>query len=293
MPLKDDFLNYLAVECGLSGNTLSAYGRDISQFLAFLSRIGKDAASARVDDVGAFLASLGKSGMSGASAARKLVAVRMFYRFAVAEGGIPKDPTQGVDSPKLWHRLPSVLSVREVDALLAASGSRAPLEKRNRAVIELLYATGARVSELVRLKPRDVDWSIRFVRCFGKGNKERIVPVGMSALEALRDYLENGRPKFAKPDSPENIFLSKSGRALGREAVWEVVKILAKKAGITKEISPHTMRHSFATHLIEHGADLRSVQEMLGHADIATTQIYTHLDRSRLKEVHKKFHPRA
>ncbi len=291
--LRDDFLNYLAVECGLSKNTLSAYSRDIKQFFEFLERSGTDLGRAETDDVGAFVASIIKDGLSASSAARKLVAVKMLYRFATTEGRLPNDPTGGVDSPKLWQRLPAVLSVAEVDALLSAPAGNTPLDFRNRALLEILYATGARVSEVVRLTPDEIDASLGFVRCFGKGKKERIVPVSKKALDALKDYVEKGRPRLAKSWSAANVFLSRTGRPLGREAVWEMVKKCALAAGITKRISPHTLRHSFATHMIENGADLRSVQEMLGHADISTTQVYTHLDRSRLKEVHKKFHPRA
>lgn len=294
-----DFLDYLAVECGLAENTLSAYGKDLEQFNEYLDSISRSISEVHSGDVGNFISYLKKRAAPGAGTAcspstlaRKLVAVKMLFRFAASEGRIHKDPTEALESPKIWKKLPGVLSSSEVEAMLGAASGAAPLALRNRAAIEVLYATGARVSELVRLTPPDVDRGLGVIRCFGKGGKERIVPVGGPSLRALDEYLDKGRPELARPFSPENLFLSKSGRKLSREAVWEMVNGLVKRAGIHKRVSPHTLRHSFATHMIERGADLRSVQEMLGHADISTTQIYTHLNRSHLKKVHRKFHPR-
>ena len=237
-----------------------------------------------------------EKGMQTATLARRLVSIKMFFRFLHEEGLIPEDFTAVMDSPKLWRILPDFLSEREVDALLAAypNSAKFPLEMRNRAILELLYASGLRVSEAAKLPLTGVDFDNELLRVVGKGSKTRIVPVGKTALRTLRRYLEEVRPQLAEKNPLCGcVFLSKSGRPLNREWIWNMVKTAAERAGIRKNVHPHTLRHSFASHLLAHGADLRVIQEMLGHADISTTEIYTHVDRSRLVAVHRKFHPRG
>jgi integrase/recombinase XerD len=216
----------------------------------------------------------------------------MFHRFLVREGHAKQDPTSLIESPKLWKRIPDVLSTDEVEAMIEASYPRDWQGIRDRALLELLYASGMRVSEVVNLKVSDMNLDIGFVRCLGKGQKERIIPVGKSAILALRRYLDKTRPKLAKKEATQFLFLSRMGKRISRQSIWKLVKQYALKAKIKKVIKPHTLRHSFATHLLERGADLRSVQEMLGHSDISTTQVYTHINKDRLKSIHQKFHPR-
>ena len=217
----------------------------------------------------------------------------MLYRFLWSEGKIPEDAVSVLESPKLAMHLPEVMTEREVTALLAAPDTRTPAGLRNRAILELLYATGARVSEVSRMTPDSLHLDLGYVRCLGKGSKERIVPVGSEAVAAITEYLAGGRPALLKGRESPYLFPGRRSARLTRKAIWQVLKKTALKAGVGRRISPHTLRHSFATHLLEHGADLRAVQEMLGHANIATTQLYTHVDRSRLKAIHRKFHPRG
>jgi integrase/recombinase XerD len=234
-----------------------------------------------------------QKGLSANSIGRGLSAIKMFHRFLLRERLAKDDPTNLVDTPKLWKRVPEVLSSREVEAILQATNGKHWQAIRDKAILELFYATGLRVSELASLKLEDVNFDVGYVRCLGKGRKERIVPVGRKAKEALHHYCDTTRKKLLKNQIAGALFVSRLGKKISRQSLWKLIKFYARKANIKKPIKPHTLRHSFATHLLEHGADLRSVQEMLGHADISTTQIYTHVDRERLKSIHKEFHPRG
>ena len=302
----ETFLDYLTVECGLSINTLQAYQRDLERFEDFLT--GAPAGEAQTsaakeidwdqiepDRVVDFMVAEKKPprNMAINSISRELVAIRMFFRFLSSEGLIKRDPTEHLESPRLWQNLPEVLDRKAVDRLLATPNPRDdrwPL--RDRAVLEMLYATGARASEIADMTLQNVNREVGYVLAIGKGRKERIVPVGRRALEALEAYLTAERPGLDRQQAP-HLFLTHSGRRMGRETLWRLVKKYCVRAGISRRVSPHTLRHSFATHLLEGGADLRSVQEMLGHVDIGTTQIYTHVDQNRLKAIHRKYHPRA
>ena len=290
----DAFLDYLTVECGLSVNTIQAYQRDLGRFASFVEADEDDQwRKVRPDEVIDFLMAEKSRGCAVATVSRALVAIRMFFRFLAGEGLTERDITEHLESPRLWQNLPEVLNRKAVDRLLAAPDpkhDRWPL--RDKAVLEMLYATGARASEVADLTTESVNTQVGFVRCIGKGRRERIVPVGRRALEALAAYLENERPSLDRRGEPF-LFLTHSGRRLGRESIWRLVKKYVVRAGVSTRVSPHTLRHSFATHLLEGGADLRAVQEMLGHVDIGTTQVYTHVDQSRLKAIHKKYHPRA
>lgn len=288
------FLDHLSVERGVSPNTISAYGRDLSQFADFARRQGVSSAGDLTEAILiGFMDDLRKSGISATSVSRKLSAIKTFAKFAWRDGYITKDftaNTSGLRGPK---KLPRSLTVEEVAELLAQPDWNDPGGSRDKAMLETLYASGLRVSELISLRLVDVNLSVGFVRCFGKGSKERIVPLGKVAADYLTRYLSNGRPKFARSGSSEYLFLSCRGRRMSRVGFWKIVKKYAAKAGIAKNITPHTLRHSFATHLLQGGADLRSIQEMLGHADIATTQVYTHVTQDHLKEVYRETHPRA
>jgi integrase/recombinase XerD len=269
-----------------------ALGRnDIARFLEFLS--GGDPASVKTSDVERFLHAEKKRGLEVTSVARALVAVKMFYRFLAAEGLASDAAVTTIETPKVWKRLPEFLTVQEVTKLLECPKGRAPLAVRDRAILEMFYAAGARVSETARVRVEDLKLDLGLVLLFGKGQKERIVPLGRHAVSAVEDYLAWSRTKLATPASDSTLFLGRRGERLTRMHIWRLVKKYAGLAGIRKNVHPHTLRHSFATHLLEGGADLRTVQEMLGHASIATTQIYTHVDRNRLKSVHRKFHPRG
>jgi integrase/recombinase XerD len=300
---RERFLTFLRIECGLSENTLEAYGRDLNDLLTDLTGQGiqrLDGVSARV--LSSHIAGL-KTGRSlaGSSVIRHLATIKVFFRWALAQDLIEKDPTEILDRPTRWKKLPDVLSPRDVKSLLAAparaedtEGNEPPLWMRDRALLELLYASGLRASEVAGLSLSEVHPSLGAVRVTGKGNKQRLVPMGKPARQALDTYLADCRPHLLRPDGRDKgrVLLSRSGRPLERVAVWQIVKRQAKAAGL-RGVHPHTLRHSFATHLLIGGADLRVVQELLGHADISTTQIYTHVDRSRLKSVHQKHHPRA
>ena len=293
-PLIDGFADYLAVECGLARNTLLAYRSDLNAFARFLAgeRIASpDAVDA--EKIVAWLIHMKESGLSTASIARALVAVRMFFRFLWAEGVIRKDVTSLIETPKLSQNLPEVLTVREVSRLLAAPPKDTPLGMRDRAILEMLYATGARASEVCELKLDSVNLDYGFVRCFGKGSKERIVPMGKEAVRAVQRYLTLARPRLMKARQSEYLIVSRAARKFDRTNVWRVVRRCARKAALRVKPHPHVLRHSFATHMLQGGADLRSVQEMLGHVSISTTQIYTHTDHRRLKSIHRKFHPRG
>ncbi|WP_298439014.1 site-specific tyrosine recombinase XerD [Geobacter sp.] len=290
----DLFLSYLLVEKGLSRNTLDAYGRDMTKYLDFLERRGCGEPSAVTAAVVVdFLATLKESGLGARSRARALSAARMFHRFLLVEGYAEANPTAIIEAPRTIGKLPQVLTGREVEALLAAPAGEGQLEVRDRAMLELLYATGLRVSELVALKLRDVNLAAGYLMAFGKGGKERLVPMGESACGAVARYVGGMRPAMDRKGDNPYLFLTRLGDRMTRQAFWNIIKKRAREAGIRKPISPHTLRHSFATHLLENGADLRSVQTMLGHADLSTTQIYTHVTRERLKRLHEQFHPRG
>jgi integrase/recombinase XerD len=290
----DLFLNYLIVERGLSRNTLDAYSRDLSRYAEFISTT-KIAGPANVhsSDIIRFLTDLKQAGLSARSRARALVALRMFHKFLHSEGLVDANPADRIEAPKSLQKLPDTLSPREVERLLEAPCGTEKLDYRDRAMFEVLYATGLRVSELIGIKLSDLQLDVGYLIAFGKRSKQRIVPVGEEAVSALRDYLQRARPSLQKEVSSPEVFLNRSGLGLTRQGFWKIIKRRAQQAGISKNITPHTLRHSFATHLLDNGADLRSVQMMLGHADISTTQIYTHVTRERLKKIHNLHHPRS
>ncbi|RII27813.1 MAG: site-specific tyrosine recombinase XerD [Geobacter sp.] len=290
----DLFLNYLLVEKGLAAHTIEAYSRDIGTYLEFLAAEGCTAVDRiRSLDVAAFIVRQKDAGLAPRSRARALSAIRMFHRFLLVEQYVDTNPTSIIEAPKVVSKLPSVLSGREVERLLAAPAGDGWLPVRDRAMLEVLYATGLRVSELVGLKVRDVNLDAGFLLTMGKGSKERLVPLGESARNALREFTGSARNSLDRRGDCSYLFLSRLGAPMSRQAFWNIIKKRAAEAGILKNISPHTLRHSFATHLLENGADLRSVQMMLGHADLSTTQIYTHVTRERLKRLHEEFHPRG
>lgn len=290
----DLFLNYLLVEKGLARNTLEAYSRDIGRYLNHLEAEGHASfGNVRPLDVAAFIARLKEAGLSPRSRARALSALRMFHKFLLIENYCDANPTAIIEAPKTSGKLPSLLSSREVERLLAAPAGPGVNEVRDRAMLELLYATGLRVSELVALRIRDINMEAGFLLTMGKGEKERLVPIGESARTALADYCAVVRPGLDRSGASPFLFLSRLGSKMTRQAFWNIIKKRAREAGIARSISPHTLRHSFATHLLENGADLRSVQIMLGHADLSSTQIYTHVTRERLKRLHQEFHPRG
>jgi integrase/recombinase XerD len=289
----DTFLNYLSVERGLSRNTIVCYREDLNFYLDFLIRRHIDALSkTSKNEIVNFMLYQKDRGLSANSIARRLAAIKVFYRFLVRERILKTDPTSLIDSPKLWKKIPQTLTYNEVNALLNQPNIRDMQGIRDKAILETLYATGMRVSEAVNLKLDNVNLDIGFLRCIGKGNKERVIPMGAKAIASLNRYLEISRPKLLNKKESDILFLNRFGKKLSRQSFWKIIKKYARQARITKPIRPHILRHSFATHLLERGADLRSVQEMLGHSNISTTQIYTHINRERLKTIHKMFHPR-
>ena len=287
------FTLYLRTECHLSENTVAAYSRDLRRFIGWLE--GRKVADLTITELSDFVGFLNTQQLAPASIARHIVAVKMFFRYLQLEGLLVDNKVELLGSQKLWQRVPSVLSPREVERFLKGPRRIEIYYFRDRALLEMLYATGCRASEVSNLRLRDLHLDERYCKCEGKGNKQRMVPLGDAAIEAVTDYLNKQRPRLEAVRSSEVdwLFLSRGGRRLRREAVWELVKKYALLADVSVSISPHTLRHSFATHLLAGGADLRQVQEMLGHASIATTQIYTHVDQSRLKKVHQQYHPRA
>lgn len=291
--LIDRFLNYIRIEKGLAKNSIDAYARDMRRFAEYLEEkdICMDMVS-RVEIIG-FISEMGKSGLSPRSISRVLSVLRRFYNFLLLEGVIKEDPTLEIQSPRSWFTLPNVLTIDEVDLLLNLSKANGPLGVRDDAMLELLYATGVRVSELVSLKIDEINLELGYLITKGKGNKERIIPIGEVALMKLKRYLLDARPLILKGRSSSSLFIKRGGDGMTRQGFWKIVKRYTMLAGINKGVSPHTLRHSFASHLLERGADLRSVQMLLGHADISTTQIYTHLEGKRLKEIHQRFHPRG
>ena len=306
------FLDYLAIEAGLSENTVLAYGRDLKSFLEFCkdqpaerrprgtasgNGLAPDERISRIRQlkpsvIHDYLRSLAHNQMSEGSIKRSLAAIRMFLRFSKLTGLIEDDFTSLLESPKLWQRLPCVCSEQQVNELLNAPRPEEAFYLRDKAMLELLYACGTRASELSGMRTKDLNLDIGYLRCLGKGNRERVIPIGKIAIAVTSEYLRDLRPRLAKPLSEDFLLLSRTGRPLSRIEIWRLVKKYAVRAGMPRNLTVHTLRHCFATHLLSNGADLRSVQEMLGHVDIATTQIYTHVDQSRLRSIHKKFHPR-
>ncbi len=291
--LIEEFLGYLSVERGLSKNTLVSYRQDLARFSEYL-KSRRIASIERVTRqmISSFMMTEKDRGLSANSVSRELACLRSFFKFLVREHKVKENVTSVIESPKLWKKLPSTLNLDEVEALLMAPDVRDLMGMRDRATLELMYATGMRVSELINLKMDDLNMDVRFVKCLGKGSKERIVPFGKKAKESIARYLDKGRKRFLKKKVSNFLFLTRLGKPMSRQTFWKTIKKYAKEARIKKDIMPHSLRHSFATHILERGADLRVVQELLGHSDISTTQIYTHISKDRLKSIHKKFHPR-
>ena len=287
------FLDYLTIEAGLSDNTVLGYGRDLKSFIRH-SELAEISALSDIQPrhIYAYMKSLTIANKAEASINRSLVALKMLLRYGKLVGLSQDDFIILLEGPKLWQRLPVICSKEQVMKLLEAPDSREKFYLRDRAMLELLYATGARASEIANLKISDLNLKIGYTRCLGKGQKERIIPLSRAAIEAVEQYLAEQRPNLAKSYSSDSLLLSRTGRALGRIEIWRLVKKYATRAGMPKNLTVHTLRHCFATHLLTGGADLRSVQEMLGHVDVATTQIYTHVDQDRLRSMHRKFHPR-
>jgi integrase/recombinase XerD len=289
----DSYLNYISVEKGLSLNTLESYSRDLNRFVSFLEKSGLDPLSAGHQDILSFLIHLRNKGLKVRSCTRSLIAVRSFYKYLQREGIYESSPTLKVDIPKYWNKLPVVLNIVEVEKLLEAPDVNVPLGIRDKSMLEVIYATGLRVSELVSLKMENINHQVGYLTTMGKGSKERVVPMGETALHWIKEYIAIVRVSLLKGRSSSVLFLNYAGRRMTRQGFWKIIRSYALKAGIDKKISPHVIRHSFATHLLERGADLRSLQIMLGHSDISTTQIYTHVNAERLKSIHKQYHPRG
>jgi integrase/recombinase XerD len=288
------FMTHVKVEKGLSSNTVAAYQRDLAKFSVFAQKRKLKLEAVTRDDLVDFLASLYRDSLESKSVARHLVTLRSFFRFAQSQELINSDPAVNLESPKIRRALPGYLKVEEVDRLLTQPDEKTPYGLRDRAMLEVLYSTGLRVSELVGLRVTDLDAKVGCIRCVGKGDKERIVPAGRKALGMVEKYLREARPKLlAKGVSSTALFVNRRGAPLSRVGVWKILSSYGKRAGLRTALTPHMLRHSFATHLLERGADLRSVQLMLGHADISTTQIYTHVVEERLKQIYKAHHPRA
>ncbi|MEM9643909.1 MAG: site-specific tyrosine recombinase XerD, partial [Planctomycetota bacterium] len=287
------FLAYLRRECHLSENTIAAYGRDMRIFVGWLGR--KDYRKLKVGDLSQFMGHLQDKGLAPTSIARNVVAVRTFFKFLQLEGRVTENPAELLSTQKMWQRMPAVLSRREVDEFLSAPRKTDSYWQRDAAMLEVLYATGCRASEVCNLRVRDLSLDERHLKAHGKGGKQRMVPLGLRAIQSINRYTTELRGQLAGRalHPPDELFLSRGGRPLDRIQLWRLVKFYARRVGIDPKISPHSLRHSFATHLLAGGADLRQVQELLGHASIQTTQIYTHVEHSRLKKVHRQFHPRA
>jgi integrase/recombinase XerD len=289
------YKQYLRAERGMAENTVLAYGRDLERFAEWIETVRlSDYLHPSLRHLSTYLVFLHDEKLAPPSIARNLVALRMFFKFLRLEERTDQTAVELLGSPKLWQKVPQVLSPDAVDELLRAPRNQDRFYYRDRALLETLYATGCRASEVVGLKISDLTLDAAFLKCTGKGNKQRVVPLGRPAVAALRTYLGEGRPRFTTPPPhPEHVFVSRTGRPLSRIMLWKIVKKYCRRAELPADVSPHTLRHSFATHLLAGGADLRAVQELLGHASIATTQHYTHVDRDRLKKMHQKFHPRG
>lgn len=291
--LVDRFLNYIRIEKGLANNSINAYAGDIRRFAEYLEKKDVCVERASKGEIIGFISEMRDGGLSTRSINRILSAVRRFYNFLILDGIIKRDPTLEIQSVKTWFSLPNVLTIAEAEALLNFPKGDNPLGIRDDTMLELLYATGLRASELVSLKIEEINLEVGYLITKGKGNKERIVPIGEVALAKIKNYLLNSRNTILKGRPSKCLFVHRGGRGLTRQGFWKIVKRYAMLAGIKKGVSPHTLRHSFASHLLDRGADLRSVQMLLGHSDISTTQIYTHLERERLKKIHQQFHPRG
>jgi integrase/recombinase XerD len=282
-----EFISFLNLEYGLSPATIDGYGRDIKNFLEYTGRHRKQ-------DITGYILGLRKKGLAPATIARKTVAIKAYYKFLLYSGETEsqKNLIAHIPTPRTGRKLPEVLSVNEIGKILSKPDTKKPGGLRDKAILELMYATGMRVSEISHMKINDLNLEGEYLRCLGKGSKERIIPIGKKAIEAIRLYLKKSRRCFNKKNS-NFLFLNRSGNLLSRQSIWKIIVKYTRTALIRKKVSPHTLRHSFATHLLEHGADLRAVQEMLGHVNIATTQIYTHINKERLKSIHSKYHPRG
>ena len=292
--LLDQFLSYLTVEKGLAKKTLEAYSHDLNRFLNYLQEKKiEDVLGVTKLDVRAFLLTLKAKKLSNKTVVRNLVAIRTFFRFLTQEGKLESNPVEDLESPQLAKTLPEILSLQEVEQLLETPKPQTPLGIRDRSMLEMLYATGMRVSELVSLQMNQLNLEGGYVLLLGKGSKERAVPIGGEAIKRVSDYLKGARQKLSKGKESPFLFLNRSGRKMSRQVFWKNIKSYGRRAGIRKKITPHLLRHSFASHLLARGADLRSVQMLLGHADISTTQIYTHVTGERLRQVHKRHHPRG
>jgi integrase/recombinase XerD len=292
--LIDEYLNFLIVEKGASRNTIDGYSRDLNRYATFISdRHIEDLRKIQTGELLSYLALLKDQGLAANSVNRSLAALRGFYKYLLREKKLDVNPVAHIELARVWMHLPDVLSREEMIRLLMQPAGETPGSLRDRAMLELMYATGIRVSELTGLTLNSINWQVGYLVAMGKGSKERIVPMGQTASEQVKRYIERGRPLLLKQRQSELLFLNRTGKGLTRQGFWKIVKKYTLLANLAKKVHPHTFRHSFATHLLEGGADLRSVQIMLGHADIATTQIYTHVTRDRLKEIHRKYHPRG
>jgi len=290
-----EYLAHIKLEKNLSKNTVSSYKNDITAFISYLKNKGKeDPSIISSNDIGGFFKTLNELGLSGSSSARYFSSLKGFFLYLLKNKYILKNPIEKITAPKIAKRLPGVLDVNEIDKILSTPEVNDKLGLRDKAMLELFYACGTRVSELIDLKVNDLFFDDEIIRVFGKGSKERLIPIGSSAINWVGEYLKKSRPLLMKKSKSENnLFLNSRGSKFSRMGVWKIIDRYVKEAGIEKEVHPHTFRHSFATHLLEGGADLRAVQEMLGHADISTTQIYTHVDRDYIKQIHKQYHPRG
>ncbi len=282
--LIDDFIDYLKIEKGYSKNTLDSYRRDLENFSEF---------ELTPDDISSFIRHLNKLGMASSTISRHIASLKSFSKFLLIEGLIDTDPTEDIVFPKVSKKLPKALSMEDAASVVESPSRRDKISLRDRAILEVLYGSGIRASELINLKINDINLDSGFIKCFGKGSKERIVPIGNPAIDALKLYLNLSRKRLLKKKESQFLFLDRKGDPLTRQGLWFIIKKYVKKTGVKSSSSPHTFRHSFATHLLENGADLRSVQEMLGHSNIATTQIYTNVSRERIKKVYRSAHPRA
>jgi integrase/recombinase XerD len=292
--LLNSYFDHLLIEKGVADNTLEAYRRDLKRYVSFLEQKGlTDVRSVIPKTVIEFLVQIKGEGLSANSMNRSLAALRGFYKFLLQEKAVEESPLANIELAKVWMRLPDTVSPEEMNLILSQPGDQTPAALRDTAMLELLYATGLRVSELISLTMNSINWQVGFLIVMGKGSKERVVPIGKTAYDCVRRYVDEARPRLLKSKTTEVLFLNRFGGALSRQGLWKIIVHYAQKAGLQKNVHPHTFRHSFASHLLEGGADLRAVQVMLGHADISTTQIYTHVTRERLKEIHRKYHPRG
>jgi integrase/recombinase XerD len=292
--LIDEYLNFMAIEKGASRNTIDGYSRDLNRYAAFIDNLKiHDIRRIGTEELISYLSQLKSEGLAANSVNRALAALRGFYKYLLHAKKLESSPVAHIELARVWMHLPDVLSREEMNLLLMQPGSATPAAIRDAAMLELIYATGIRVSELTGLTLNSINWQVGYLVAMGKGDKERIVPLGRTAYDQVRRYIEEARPLMLKTGQCDTLFLNHLGNGLTRQGFWKIVKKYAAMANVAKKVHPHTFRHSFATHLLEGGADLRSVQIMLGHADISTTQIYTHVTRERLKEIHRKYHPRG